>query len=178
MVMKSMINMLIEQYQAYLHLQHRISKAIYHQDEGLLDQLKVSSQNLFLKIEANRKDLVETSEIDDVRESSFLAGTSQLVMLMEQAQRQVQENEIGLQRWLSQMQADIQQYRSAQSPRGVLASYIQQKQTPSHRITQSVNTPTSSPQVAVVPAVTNSPGPWKGTSQPPKTVGHHLNEQS
>ncbi|MDT7041833.1 hypothetical protein [Candidatus Nitronereus thalassa] len=174
-----MIYTLIDQYQAYLHLQGRIAKAIENRDESLLNQLREASTDLFLIIEANRKDLVEATDIKSIRETSFLSDSRHLVLLMERAQRQVQENETRLQSWLSQMKADIQQYRSSQPHRGVLASYLQQKQVASHGMIPTPNIPSVSTQDETVPVMTTpAQSPWTVPSRESETVGHRFHEQS
>ena len=97
---------------------------------------------------------------------------------MEQAQRQVQENETSLQSWLTQMEADIQQYRSSQSHRGVLASYLQHKQVASQGTLPIPTIPSVSTQGEVVPAVTPAQCPWTVPAPEPEAVGHRFHEQS
>jgi len=168
----------LEQLQAYLRLQQQISKAIHNRDEGLLARLKQGSQELFAQLDAPIKGL-NTATISAWPNQSFSqSDLAPLVQLMEQAQRQVQENETALQAWLGQMKADIQHYRTSQSQRGVLATYVQQRQAGSHRTTEFEGAALSPESVNVVPSPTIPSSPWVLPSKDPETVGHQVNQQS
>ena len=168
----------IEQHQAYLHLQQQISKAIQNRDEGLLAELKQVSHELFAQLDAARKELVTATGSAWPNQSFPQSDLAPLVQLMEQAQRQVQENETALQTWLGQMKADIQHYRTSQSQRGVLATYIQQRQAGSHRTTEFEHDTLSPESLDVAPFPTIPSSPWVVPTNDQKTVGHQFNQQS
>ncbi len=168
----------IEQYHAYLHLQQQIAKAIHNRDERLLVQLKQVSHELFAQLDAARKELVTAPGSAWPNQSFPQSDLAPLVQLMEQAQRQVQENETALQTWLGQMKADFQHYRMSQSQRGVLATYVQQRQAGSTRTTEFENTALSSESLNVAPSTTIPLSPWEVATKCPETVGHQVNQQS
>lgn len=169
---------LIEQHQAYLHLQHRISKAIYNQDERLLMHLKLASHELFIQIEDHRKGMVEAFNVQGSRRPSSQADLLELVQVMEEAQQQVRENEKALQLWLDQMKSDVRHHRKSQSPRGVLATYMQQRQeSPS----QTANLdkffpPSESGDIDPIPPTSSNP--WMISGKTSDTMGHQINHQS
>ncbi len=168
----------IEQHQAYLHLQQRISKAIHNRDESLLVQLKQVSQELFAQLDAAWKEL-KTATVSAWPNQTFpQSDLAPLVQLMEQAQRQVQENETALQTWLGQMKVDIQHYRTSQSQPGVLATYVQQRLAGSHRTTEFENATLSPESLNVPPSPTIPSSPWMLPTKDPETVGHQVNQQS
>ncbi len=168
----------IEQHQAYLHLQEQISKAIQNRDEGLLAELKQVSHELFTQLDETRKGFVTTTGIALPTQFFPQSDLAQLVQLMEQAQRQVQENETALRTWLGQMKADIQHYQTSQSQRGVLAAYIQQRQAGSHRTTAFEHDTPSPESLDVAPSPTIPSSPWVVPTNDQKTVGHQFNQQS
>ncbi len=168
----------IEQHQAYLHLQQQISKAIHNRDESLLVQLKQVSHELFAQLDAARKELVTATGSAWPNQFFPQSDLAQLVQLMEQAQRQVQENETALQTWLGQMKVDIQHYQTSQSQRGVLAAYIQQRQAGSHRTTAFGHDTLSPEWLDVAPSPTIPSSPWVVPPKDPEMVGHQVNEQS
>lgn len=168
----------IEQLQAYLHLQQQILKAIHNRDERLLAQLKQASLELFAQLDAPMSEF-KTATVSAWPNQSFSqSDLAPLVQLMEQAQRQVQENETALQTWLGQMKADIQHYRSSQSQPGVLASYVQQRQAGPHRTTEFENVALSPQSLNVASSPTVPSSPWVGPSKDPETVGHQINQHS
>jgi len=168
----------IEEHQAYLHLQQRISKAIHNRDERLLAQLKQVSQELFGQLTVARQELVSATGSTWPNQSFPQSDLAPLVQLMEQAQRQVQENETALQAWLGQMQVDIQHYRTSQSHRGVLATYIQQREAESHRTTTFEHDTLSPESLDVAPFPTIPSSPWVVPTKDPDMVGRQVNEQS
>ena len=168
----------IEQHQAYLHLQEQISKAIQNRDEGLLAELKQVSHELFTQLDKTRKGFVTTTGTALPTQFFPQSDLAQLVQLMEQAQRQVQDNETALRTWLGQMKADIQHYQTSQSQRGVLAAYIQQRQAGSHRNTAFEHDTPSPESLDVAPSPTIPSSPWVVPPKDPEMVGHQVNEQS
>ncbi len=168
----------IEQHHAYLHLQEQISKAIQNRDEGLLAELKQVSHELFTQLDKTRKEFVTTTGTALPTQFFPQSDLAQLVQLMEQAQRQVQENETALQTWLGQMKVDIQHYQTSQSQRGVLAAYIQQRQAGSHRTTAFEHDTPSPESLDVAPSPTIPSSPWVVPPKDPEMVGHQVNEQS
>lgn len=175
-----MLHTLIEQYQVYLQLQHRISQAIYNQDERLLMHLKQASQELFHQIEDQRESLVKTGKFKDPHQSSGQVNLSQLIQVMEDAQQQVQKNERGLQIWLDQMKSDVQHHRKVQTPRGVLATYMQQRQDSSSLTTNVDNAikPSEPEPPAVDPVPPTPASPWMIPGNALDTMGHQVNHQS
>lgn len=174
----SVLKTLIEQHQAYLHLQKQISKAIHNRDERLLAQLQPPSYELFLQIESNRKDLVNTIGPVVAVSSESDSEVSRLVQLIEQARQMVQENEEALQTWLGQMKTDIQHYRRSQSKRGVLATYIQQNQATPRGLAEFQETIHSPSHLTSHQDVIPSSSPWAASQKGPNTVGHQINRRS
>jgi len=173
-----MLTLLIEQHHAYLHLQHQISKAIYNQDERLLMHLKQASHELFSQIEDHRNSMVEAVDIQSSHEASSKADLSQLVQVIKEAQWQVEENEKALQIWLDQMKSDVQHHRRSHAPRGVLATYVQQRQGISGQASNLDNSLLSS-ESGVEDAVPPPPSsPWVIPGKALDTMGHQVNHQS
>ena len=106
---------LIEQHERYLHIQKQISKAIDNRDERLLAQLKPVSHTLFTQLEEARNTFVQSSDSDLAKNIPPQSSLVKLVKLMEQAQRQVQENENALNTWLGQMKTDQQHFRTSRT---------------------------------------------------------------
>lgn len=167
----------IEQHQAYLYLQQRISMAISNHDERLLMHLIQASQELFFQVEDHRKEFIKTVESQSPNRPCLKSDLARLVQVMEEVQRQVQENEMALQAWLDQMNSDLQHHRMCQAPRGVLASYAQQRQEASDPITSCDPSLSPSEYVPVDPTSTPS-SPWTVYSQNLDTMGHQVNHQS
>ncbi len=174
----SPLTTLIEQHHAFLHFQDRISKAIYNRDERLLMQLDELSRELFFQIDANRTSLIATFDSQIPYPTSFQSDLAQLVQVMEQAQRQVQKNEMALETWLKQMKSDAQYHRQSQSPRGVLAAYLQQRQGSSSQGTNLDNSSASSEIGSVDSGPPPSPSPWMISGKASDMMGHQVNHQS
>lgn len=173
-----MLTLLLEQYHAYLHLQHRIAKAIYNQDEGLLIDLKQASQELFVQIECQRIGAVEAVDIQSPPDLSVNADLPQLIQVMKEAQQQVRENENALQFWLDQMKSDVQHHRRSHATHGVLATYVQQRQGLSSlasNLDNSVLSPESGFEDPVPPPPVS---PWVIPGKALDTTGHQVNHQS
>lgn len=173
-----MLISLLEQYHAYLHLQHRIAKAIYNQDEGLLMHLKQASQELILQIEDHRNGLLEAVDIQSPHESFSKDNLFKLIQVMKDAQQQVGANDKALQLWLDQMKSDVQHHRRSQSPRGVLATYVQQRQGLSSlasNVDNSLLSSESGLEDAVSPPFSS---PWVISGKALDTMGHQVNHQS
>lgn len=171
-------NPLIVQYTGYLRLQKQIAKAIDNRDEPLLNAMKGVSQELFLQLEGARQVLVETTNSGFPQEPISRSNLATLIQLMEQVQRQVQENEIALQAWLNQMNADLQHYRTSQSPHGVLSTYIQQKLAGPVETTEGENLAFSPESLTRLASSTIPSSPWALPAKESDTVGHQVNHES
>jgi len=76
------------------------------------------------------------------------------------------------------MKVDIQHYQTSQSQRGVLATYIQQRQAGPRRTTAFENATLSPESLDVAPFPTIPSSPWVVPTKDPETVGRQVNEQS
>lgn len=174
----SILQRLLDQYHAYLHLQHHISKAIYNRDESLLTQLRQASHDVFAEIEANRVNVLENVDAVVSSHPSFQSTLSQLAQLIEQSQQQVQQNEASLHDWLGQMKNDVKHFRNFRSQRGVLANYVQQDQASPSHITEFEEPAAPSDQPEPTSSATFPFSPWISSTDNPETVGHQVNQQS
>ncbi len=141
-------------------------------------RLKQASHELFLQIENLRNGIVEPVDGKNPQGILSNADLSPLLQVMKDAQLLVQKNEKSLQLWLDQMKSDVQHHRQSHATRGVLATYVQQRQGISSQalnLDDSLLLAESRLENAVPPP---SSSPWVVPGKSLDTMGHQVNHQS
>jgi len=166
----------IEDHRAYLHLQHRMAKAIHNRDERLLLQLKEISQEACSHLEESRNECIQAIGEKGLPHPEPQSDLEQLVILIKDAQWQLEANAVNLQDWLGQMEGDLRQYRASQSAKGLLATYVQQREAgpypPPHFTSVNPSEGMGGGQSA------NADSPFSVLPVENDTVGHHINHPS